>query len=226
MEGTNIEQYKDGDRSHSLTYYGNGCANTWKNEPPYYGGSTVACSVRLTKTKDDEYQNIGTYYNYHAATSGTGAAITTDNDNSPDTFCPLGWQLPYSGTDGDYYNKSRSWNYLFSVKYNYGNDSVGSSGVHSYPISNVFSGEINGGQGYLMLAGIEDSIWSIISKSANSAYRLDSTSTMVRVNWTNDKAMGQTVRCVSELETSKRSPWHPRSLISIMAFHFLKAHFP
>ena len=25
---------------------------------------------------------------------------------------------------------------------------------------------------------------------------------------------------------SLSSPWHPRSLISIMAFHFLKAHFP
>ena len=34
------------------------------------------------------------------------------------------------------------------------------------------------------------------------------------------------LRCDFDISNLEIFPWHPRSLISIMAFHFLKAHFP
>ena len=136
--GTNVET--DAGANTPFTFYGNGCENEWVNDdPPYYGGSNKACATRLVNTEDGESQYIGVYYSFYAATAGTGGTtLETDNTNTPDTFCPLGWQLPYGGTGGDYYNKSRSWIFLFN-KYGltHGSSSVK---VKSYPLSYIPSG--------------------------------------------------------------------------------------
>ena len=136
MEGTDISLL-DGNYFHDYTYYGNGCENEWG--PGGSGGSTKACSTNKVISFDNEEQGIGVYYDYQAATSGTGAAIAAGNTESPDTFCPLGWQLPYSGTGGDYYDKPRSWEYLFN-KYSLGSGVSGANAVRSYPMSYVQPG--------------------------------------------------------------------------------------
>ena len=184
MAGTDIA--KTSEDKYDITFFGGSCQNS----------SYKSCSIFNVNTSDGEPQLIGVYYDFQAAASGSGAAIKTDNRNSSDTFCPLGWQLPYSGTDGDYYDQSKSWEYLFS-EYGYGNDSTGSTGIHSYPISNIYSGEINNSQGYLMFAGNRDSLWSITNRSSSGAYRLESTATIVNVKSPNGKIVGHTIRCVN-----------------------------
>ena len=137
-----LEQYKDtseGYVSRDFTYYGNGCEKTWGD-----GGSDIPCSTRIVTTSDNEDQKNGTYYHFQAATSGTGSSITTENTLVPDSFCPLGWQLPYGGTGGDYYDKSRSWKYL-AGKYNL----LYSTDVKVYPFSFVLGGSFFQNSGLL-----------------------------------------------------------------------------
>ena len=137
MAGTDIHLV-DTNVNHDHSFFGNGCVTTWDTTDPYYGGSLVACSSRIVNTVDDEPQSTGSFYSFQAASSGSGATVTTENAIIPDTFCPLGWQLPYDGTGGDYYDKSKSWRFLFN-KYGYSMQGD-STPMRSYPFSNILSG--------------------------------------------------------------------------------------
>ena len=144
MEGTNI-YFPDTDRTHDHTYYGNGCPNRQDQTiPDTWGGSEVACSTRLTQTYDGETQKIGTYYDGQAGSSGSGETVAEENANYPDTFCPLGWQLPYAGTGGDYYDKSKTWRFLYNTTYHYVSGAGIGNTISSYPFSEVYSGYMNG----------------------------------------------------------------------------------
>ncbi len=112
-----VAPYKDGVVTNDHSYYGRGCKNSWGTDGE--GGSQTPCADsdaggRYVKTADNETQKNGTYYNFQAATVGAGGAMATDKTDSPYTFCPLGWQLPYSGTGGDYDDKSKTWNICLS----------------------------------------------------------------------------------------------------------------
>ena len=123
---------------HDHSYFGNGCLKSDIESGSI--ASKLSCSTRYMPDRyNTETQNIGVFYNFQAATSGTGGGITTDNTNSPDTFCPLGWQLPYGGTGGDYYDKSRSWKYVFD-KYGYENDVLSDPNINQYPFDIIKSG--------------------------------------------------------------------------------------
>ena len=183
--------YKDTNTAHDHTYYGNGCAGGT--------GSTTPCDTRIVQTADDDSQKNGTYYHFQAATSGSGGAITTDNTNSSDTFCPLGWQLPYSGTGGDYYNKSRSWNKLFT-EYNiaFGNGTAtDATKIKSYPFSYVYSGDYNWYTGRLYNQSNDGNYWSSTAISSADAYNLNTWSSVVRPAYTLNKAFGNALRCVT-----------------------------
>ena len=139
MAGTNVE-FGDPDWIHDYSYYGNGCPNEWVESLPNHGQSNVSCSSREIQA-DDGNQKIGTYYNFSAATVHTNRTLY-ENQNAPDTFCPLGWQLPYGGTGGDYYDKSRSFDYLIDE---YGIEDLPSGldrevAMMSYPFSLIHSG--------------------------------------------------------------------------------------
>ena len=185
----------DTDRYHNHTYYGNGCPNVWDTSiPNTYGGSNVACSTRIVKDGNNEDQKNGTYYNSQAATSGASAAITTDNTNSPDTFCPLGWQLPYGGTGGDYYDKSRSMYYLFG-KYSYVSASS-SPKIRTYPISYIPAGDYYWGKGLLYNQTFHISAWLITIKDAGNNYSLWASNASLSPQSTHNKIHGITLRCL------------------------------
>ena len=204
MAGTpaDLTIYIDTTYSHNHTYYGAGCKNPWDN------GSITPCSAtdgggRITKTADNEEQKNGTYYSFQAATDDTGAAIKTDNSNAPDTFCPLGWQLPYSGTDGDYYNKSKSWIYLitaYSIGFNDGT-TEGATKFKSYPFSYVYSGTIRWTTGRLYNQNNGGYYWSGTIKDDGRGYTNSTWAIAIRPNLVESKNYGYTVRCASELTT-------------------------
>ena len=189
MEGTSL--LTDGAINHDHSYYGNGCTNPFDTTKPNegYGGSTKSCSTRILSTADNEYQKNGTYYNFQAATDGTGAAIATDNTDSSDTFCPLGWQLPYGGKGGDYYDKSRSFKYLITA-YNY---SGLMSKVASYPLSYVKPGDYRLALGRLFEMTHINHQWTSINAGSNSAYRIYETTWV----YSDAKTIAMTVRCVT-----------------------------
>ena len=196
MEGNpaDLTIYKDGTTGYQLrdhTYYGNGCSGG--------DGSATPCSTRIIQTADSENQKNGTYYHFQAATSGSGGAITTDNTNSSDTFCPLGWQLPYSGTGGDYYDKSKSWNYLFTtygVAFDAGT-TADATKIKSYPFSYVYSGNYNWITGRLYNQSGNGGYWSSTVFSSTNAYYLYTWSSGVRPTSSYIKALGFTLRCVT-----------------------------
>ena len=218
VEGTN-NSVTDVNDTHDHSYYGNGCRSGQDV------GSTTSCDSRIIEDGDNENQKIGAYYNFQASTSGTGGSMSANNANSPDTFCPLGWQLPYSGTDGDYYDKSRSWNYLLA-KYNITNGSAEVAKIRKRPLSYTYAGNYQWQNGRLYNYRISTAHWSITNIAKTSSYAFNTWSTTVMTAANDGKAYGFTIRCDFGISILDSFPWHPRSLISIMAFHFFKSAFP
>ncbi len=136
VEGTNINKGTNWNN----VYYGLGCTNGWDTNigAPSYGGSATSCSIRNVNTVDNETQSIGTYYTYHTSTLGSIGSLAEDNANAPDSFCPLGWQIPYGGTGGVYYDKSKSWKYLVETIYQLSRTS--GNVLQRYPFSIIRSG--------------------------------------------------------------------------------------
>ena len=205
MEGTDVETGNiDQNRSHDHTFIGNGCL------PGYSaGGSGVSCSTRILITFDNDSQKNGTYYNYSATTLGTGASISTKNALTPDTFCPLGWQLPYGGTDGDYYDKSKSWNFLIST-YNFTNDNAGTTKAMSYPVEFIRSGQYDWNTGKLYNQNSTGTYWTVTNYSSDAAYRNEIY--LGRFNiYQLDKRNGYALRCTP----SSTARWKEQISVSL-----------
>ena len=190
--------YIDSTINNNHTYYGNGCPNPWET------GSITPCATRIVKTADNEDLENGTYYNFQAISTGSGGTtLSTNNANTPDTFCPLGWQLPYSGTGGDYYNKSRSWYYLFNVydiAFNDG-DRPDAAKIKSYPFSYVYSGTIRWTLGKLFNQTNGGYYWSSTVGDSGHGYTMSTWLTAIRPNLTESKNYGEAVRCNSRIST-------------------------
>ena len=194
MAGTDIEQYKDSTMEHNHTYYGNGCSGTQ--------GSGTSCSTGIIQTFDNEDQKMGAFYNYQASTSDTGASIATKNMSVPDTFCPLGWQLPYSGTGGDYYDMSKTWKGLFDI---YGYTDSTARKVQSYPLSYVLSGYISYPDGLLYFFTGTGLYWAGDVRGPNVAHRLNTWSSGLRpVEESHGKTLGFALRRVKSLSILSR----------------------
>ena len=199
MAGTpaDLTEYIDGNVSHDHSYYGNGCPNDWGDGGK--GGSITPCSTRILQTYDNESQKNGTFYVFQSATSGTGGAMSTNNTNSPDTFCPLGWQLPYSGKGGDYYDKSKSWWYLYnqySITFNQGTRASYEQ-VSSYPLSYILPGFFHWNMGRLYVQGKNGYYWSSTITNVSDAHRMNVWVQGLNVNESNIyKEDAQPLRCV------------------------------
>ena len=163
---------------------------------PYQGGSGKACSTRLIEDRDNELQKNGTSYNFQSATSGSGATIATDNALAPDSFCPLGWQLPYGGTGGDYYDQSKS---IYYLRIFYGitasDPNAALVKIMKYPISLVLAGNYHWREGALFKQDAAYYTWTSAVKNINQGYRF-----VAPVYESEDtKLSGASLRCVSEL---------------------------
>ena len=184
----------DDNASHDRTYHGNGCTNEWDTTAQYYGGSSVSCITDIANTFDGEPLSIGTYYTFQAATAGAGGSIEADNTNSSDTFCPLGWQLPYSGKGGDYYDKPKSWNYLFG-RYSFESNQEKSEKIRSYPMSNFYSGMFHFIYGVLFYLEKNGIYWSMTSFTPGGSYWLTLWDAGADPSSTAPKATASAVRC-------------------------------
>ena len=199
VEGTDITII-DGSSNNDHTYFGNGCRI---DEYTPNSGSTKSCSSRTNLTADGETLSIGTYYNFQAIAAGSGGLDYSENNSVVlDTFCPLGWQLSYGGTGGDYYNKSRSWNYFLN-SYSIAADTPGSNKIRSYPISYIYTGYFHLGTGKLFEQGNFALYKSatILDRSNTYGFKISSNSV-----WSNGdvKAIANPVRCVNFLASLHR----------------------
>ena len=203
MTGTDIKLV-DGNTAHDHVYYGFGCNNGWGTDGD--GGSLVSCDLKYITTLDGESQSMGADYNFQAATAGSGSALSADNAIAPDSFCPLGWQLPYSGAGGDYYDASKSWRYLFGQ---YGIpvtavvDVPGATKLRSYPISQVLGGYYRWYAGRLYFTTVQGYNHSSTNKGdyGHSARIVFSKTGYLLFNDTAGKMDGDAIRYVSGLAT-------------------------
>ena len=206
MEGepADLTVYADNVTGHDHAYYGNGCPGLQTD------GSKTPCSTRLVNTFDGETLKNGTYYNFQAATSGTGGTLEPDNTNSSDTFCPLGWQLPYGGKDGDYYDQSKSWRYLFTQYGIVGGD-TGMSAATSYPFSLLRKGGLYSWyDAKLYNLNTEGDFQTTTVNSQTRYYWMMITENLFYMNQDDGKANGRSLRCVSEFtKDSSEKPIEP-----------------
>ena len=208
VAGTNIniaDQYI----YHDHTYYGNGCDKAYGSGGS--GGSTTACSIQFINSLD-ETQKIGTYYNYQASTNGTGSSYPAGVTIVSDSFCPLGWQLPYGGTGGDYYDKSRSIiNLLNTYDLEYVSHPPSTDILFSYPISLIESGFYHWYYGKLYNADLVGFLWTNTNgNSTGNASRFDFSLNYPSSAYLNiadvGKEGGEALRCVS----SSTARWQER----------------
>ncbi len=188
VEGTTVDTLLyDENKNHDHTYYGNACETN--------DGSKKSCSTRITTDGDNNDQKTGVYYNFQAVTVGTGAAIETRNDNSSDTFCPLGWQVPYGGTGGDYYDKSKSWKYFYD-SYNLQSASSASVALRKYPFSSILAGFYRGYTGMLYAMGVYTGYYSCTVLHGQDGYSLGIDIANAQYAGTANKSNGMPIRCV------------------------------
>ena len=91
----------------------------------------------------DAHYLIGNYYQFNAATAGTGATVSTTD--APSSICPKGWVMPTAGTDvnsksGSFYNLLNQYGVASalsgsSVSGDSGLGSADGAGVSGYPQS-------------------------------------------------------------------------------------------
>ena len=74
-------------------------SSNWRmaNESSNFGTSCVNAQKIYHSSDSTQYSQYGTYYNWYAATAGTGTCEMTSGE-APSSICPKGWKLPTGGT--------------------------------------------------------------------------------------------------------------------------------
>jgi len=124
----------------------------------------------------------GGFYNWYAATAGTGTtALTVNGQNTTVSICPKGWRLPTGGGSGE-----------FLVLYNNYNSS---SSLRSNLVNLTSSGYVFSNSRYYQ--GSDGYYWSSTVDSNYGAYSLHlNTSNVDPVNY-GTKYYGFSVRCIA-----------------------------
>ncbi len=133
-----------------------------------------------TKSSTDAatYTSYGNYYNWYAATAGTGTCAMASG-NAASSICPKGWSLPTGGQGGqfeDLYDQYPS-----------------ATGFLSAPLNFILSGyRDDGGSQYVDNGGY---YWSSAVYSTYSAYRLYLDKNIASPSYISIKRYGFTIRC-------------------------------
>ena len=131
---------------------------------------------------------VGNYYQWNAATAGTGGADVVGRD-ATDSICPKGWQLPISN------NQNKGFFYLLLDKYglnsSYNSTTITQSPLYFHPSGYVYSGSLGD-------AGSGGYYWSSTAySSTNDAYSLDFYSDYVDPSIYYYRYYGFSVRCLA-----------------------------
>ena len=136
----------------------------------------------------DAHFLIGNFYQWNAATAGTGGRITSQE--ATDSICPKGWQLPTSNN-----SNSGSFQALMSA-YSISSNTAGSTAITQAPLYFNPSGDVSSGS--LRYAGYYGYYWSSTAgSSASSAYRLYFDSGLVYPSNYRSRYDGLSVRCLA-----------------------------
>ena len=162
-------------------------STAWKNDgtlQQYWDpGKKIASGGKLVDpTSDDDHLLVGNYYNWLAATNGTGNNISSGNATG--SICPAGWQLPTSNsaTDNGSFGK-------LTTTYGVNSTTIQQSPLYFIPDGNVVSGNLGG-------AGSNGYYWSSTASNASNAYLLHFNSSSVSPSNNYNRYNGYSVRCL------------------------------
>ncbi len=162
---------------------------------------TIPASSLWTDFAPHVYYNndtsYGAYYSWYAATAGTGANVTSNN-NAAGSICPKGWRLPTGGSDGEFKKLYDKWTTATWTTYNskngrwFGGASI-SAGGGFFPAA----GYVDTAKGALSSVGTLGYYWSSTSSSTENAYYLYFYSSYVGASFDWAKHYGHSTRCVA-----------------------------
>ena len=180
------------DGAKSFTFNDNGTIDvkTGGTDGRYWDGDT-SCTGNCYTTTGNLRNHFGNYYNWPAATAGSGTVdIATDGQNVDDSICPKGWQLPQnSGT--------KSFDNLIRTVYGISATDTDAS-VIAEPIHFIRSGLYRWNGGTLKYQGANGLFWSATAKSGTDAYGLDFSRAGHQYSQDgNNKGYGFAARCVA-----------------------------
>ena len=136
----------------------------------------------------DAHYLAGNYYQWNAATAGTGASVTSNGDNASSSICPKGWKLPANGSS------TGSFGGLTSA-YSISSNSAGATALTKSPLYFIPAGYVASGS--LYDAGYSGSYWSSTARSSGSAYSLRFGSSDVYPSYNGSRYSGRSVRCLA-----------------------------
>ena len=129
---------------------------------------------------------VGNYYQWNAATAGTGGSITSTN--ATDSICPKGWQLPTSNN-----SNSGSFQALMNA-YSIGSDGTA---VTQSPLFFHLSGHVNT-EALLRSAGGGGYYWSSTADSSSYlAYSFFIFSSHINSSMSGGRSVGSSLRCLA-----------------------------
>ena len=171
--------------------------------------STIATSnwssnnLASAKVYDTGNREYGVYYNYYAATAGTGMVLKNKyyewaSADSIYTICPKGWRLPTHGNNGEYSSMLAA----YSI-----NNSVADSAyiLEAEPFNWAYSGLIDARSSFNIYGQGTDGVWwvSRSSLSTNESSPLpasistqDHKARPYNYSWQNPQS-GYSIRCIA-----------------------------
>ncbi len=171
--------------------FANVSSKTPSSSPNFYqeNGATYNAS------EYDAHYLVGNYYQWNAATAGTGGTIT--NTNASGSICPKNWKLPNYGD-----SSSVSWGYMLT-QYGVNRNSSGISSVNSNtynialsPLFFVKGGYIDSNYQTFYNAGNTGNYWSLQAYSnADYAYSFGF-NTSVGLSNVGSRYYGYSLRCL------------------------------
>ncbi len=157
-------------------------------EPTYVATGTGADLDPIDEANGtyDAHYLIGNYYQFNAATAGTGASATSSGANATGSICPKGWRLPTSTSSGEFQ----------ALMTAYGMSGSTVNALSEAPLYFVRGGYVDTGDvGYV---GYRGRYWSSTSYSSSNAYRLYFASGSLDPSLYNLRYVGLSVRCVAQ----------------------------
>ena len=173
--------------------------DNWRSYHPPVSESYYRAGYTMSSTPSGsgvayDWEKAGNYYNWYAATAGTGTKSLTETE-AESSICPKGWRLPPNTGTKSYVN-------LISTTYNVSSSTDGSSRLRTDPLNFILGGFYDVSYNSMRAQGGKDGYdmyWSSTSTSswADYAHILFYSKATVSPNNYNSKMSGFSVRCVA-----------------------------
>ena len=169
--------------------------DTWRSYHPkesesFYQNGLTKSSTPTVADGTYLWESTGNYYNWYAATGGTGTAEMTSGEASA-SICPAGWRLPTSEGPKSFIN-------LFETAYGLEllTETAGTA-FRADPLNFTQAGGYNWMSKKMDHRGDNAFYWMSTAYDEDNAYRLSSQTTYIKPQGNYHKGYGFSVRCVA-----------------------------